>query len=255
MPTTRNNASVNAAPVAASVEPVEATAVEATAVENAGNPANEAPATSEFININGSKFKRVNVKRTKTKIKYATFVDRKSEDENASNACILNVTDKVWGIGYDSDSQSATGFTDRRSNCIVFMSEIRKGLQTNSILKALAVPHGDEVAVVDARPNVVCQLLADATVELLQIHVPAGEMFVNPFAENGSETFFDEDKVITFIEGIRLNPCAEHFLSVKQIKDEFFTKLPPRVYAKLNAKAFNNMTEDDMQDFTEVLAY
>lgn len=252
MPTTRNNASVNAAPVAASVEPVKAPAVEAN-TDDASPVA--VPSASEFITINDNKFKRENVKRTRTKIKYATFVDRKSEDENASNACILNVADKVWGIGYDSDSQSSTGFTDRRSNCIVFMSEIRKGLQTNSILKALAVPHGDEVAVIDARPNVVCQLLADATVELLQIHVPAGEMFVNPFTENGSETSFDEDKIITFIEGIRLNPCAEHFLSVKEIKDEFFTKLPPRVYAKLNAKAFNNMSEEDLQDFTEVLAY
>lgn len=254
MPTTRNNASVNAAPVAASVEPVETTTVEAPAAENPGNPANEAP-TSEFVTINGSKFKRTNVKRIHTKIKYATFVDRKSEDENASNACILNLTDKVWGIGYDAETQSATGFSDRRGSAIVFMSEIRKGLQTNSILKTLAVPHGEEIAVVDARPNVVCQLLADATVDILQIHVPAGEPFLNPFAENGNETSFDEDKVITFIEGIKLNPCAEHFLSVKEIKDEFFTKLPPRVYAKLNAKAFNNMTEDDMQDFTEVLAY
>lgn len=254
MPTTRNNASVNAAPVAASIEPVEATAVEANVAENPGNPANEAP-TSEFVTINGSKFKRTNVKRIRTKIKYATFVDRKSEDENASNACIINLQDKVWGIGYDSDSKSATGFSERRGNAIVFMSEIRKGLQTNSILKTLAVPHGEEIAVVDARPNVVCQLLADATVDILQIHVLAGEPFLNPFADNGNETSFDEDKVITFIEGIKLNPCAEHFLSVKEIKDEFFAKLPPRVYAKLNAKAFNNMTEDDMQDFTEVLAY
>lgn len=54
-------------------------------------------------------------------------------------------------------------------------------------------------------PEAMAMILAKAKIDILQIEVKAGDVYVNPFSENGEETVFDHDVIINNIIKIELS--------------------------------------------------
>lgn len=56
-------------------------------------------------------------------------------------------------------------------------------------------------------------ILSGATIDIVQQRVPAGEAYINPFTTktNPEPTFFEEDKIINHVIGIRLSKVGENW--------------------------------------------
>lgn len=222
------------------------------------------------------------VNRLRATIKgIAVKLQQRDEDgerpTDAPDTFMFNVKELIWGIVIESD-----GSYRFSKNSTMFPASSWGVMPTlrNDMLLSNIVDYWNQLTAINANDftDKYGHSMDGIKIDIIQIYVPAGVEFVNPYGRENRGKAYDDDHVFTFITGFHydlndFNQLAfirdiyngspkeiiaddgtiSTILSTNNIKKV----IPPRIFANSLVKNnyFGEVEDDSIKDLIEVLSY
>ena len=218
------------------------------------------------------------VNRLKATIKSINaIIKEKIEGEATPDTFRFNTSELVWGIVRELDG--STRYTKNATSFPASSWGVLPTLRADMLLSNI-VDYWQSLLGMSAErfAEAYGHSMDGVTIDILQIYVPAGTEFVNPYGRESVGKVYDIDYVFTFITGFHydLNDFnqlafirAIYNGSPKEIVDDngvvsiichtnnIKKNLPPKIFAKSLVKYgyFGDVSDEEFNDLVEVLSY
>lgn len=251
--------------------------------ESAANEVNnEAASKSTLIVVNKARpdilVDKSRVNRLKCTLKSINaIIKEKIEGEQTPDTFMFNTHELIWGIVRELDG--STRYVKNTTSFPASSWSVLPTLRSDMLLSNIVDFWQNLLALSSERFGEAYGHAMDGiVVDVLQIYVPAGTEFVNPYGKEAIGKVYDTDHVFTFITGFHYNIDDFNQLvfirdiyngSPKEVVDDngvisiicqttnIKKKLPPKIFAKSLVKYgyFGNVSEEEFNDLVETLSY
>lgn len=219
---------------------------------------------------------RVNRLRTPLK-SISAIIKEKIEGEQVPDTFMFNTQDLIWGIVRELDG--STRFSKHTTSFPASSWSVLPTLRSDMLLSNIVDFWQNLLALSSDRFREAYGHSMDGIeIDIVQIYVPAGIEFINPYGRDNTGKVYDTDYVFTFIVGFHYNINDFNQLtfirdiyngSPKEIVDDngvitiicqtnnLKKRLPPRIFAKslVNNGYFGDVSKEQFDDLVEVLSY
>ena len=250
---------------------------------NAANEVNnEAASKSTLIIVNKARpdilVDKSRVNRLKVTLKGINAVIKdKVEGEQVPDTFMFNTNELIWGITRELDA--TTRFNKNATSFPASSWGVLPTLRADMLLSNIVDYWQNLLSMSSERfAEAYGHSMDGVNLDILQIYVPAGTEFVNPYGREAAGKVYDTDYVFTFITGFHYDINDFNQLafirdvyngSPKEIVDDngvisiicqtnnLKKRLPPRIFAKslVNNGYFGDVSKEQMDDLIEVLSY
>ena len=243
---------------------------------------NEAASKSTLIVVNKARpdilVEKSRVNRLKCTLKSINaIIKEKIEGEQTPDTFMFNTHELIWGIVRELDG--STRYVKNATSFPASSWSVLPTLRSDMLLSNIVDFWQNLLALSSEKFGEAYGHAMDGiTVDVLQIYVPAGTEFVNPYGRESVGKVYDIDYVFTFITGFHydLNDFnqlafirAIYNGSPKEIVDDngvvsiichtnnIKKNLPPKIFAKSLVKYgyFGDVSDEEFNDLVEVLSY
>lgn len=205
------------------------------------------------------------------------IIKDKIEGEQTPDTFMFNTHELIWGIVRELDG--STRYVKNTTSFPASSWSVLPTLRSDMLLSNIVDFWQNLLALSSERFSEAYGHAMDGiTIDVLQIYVPAGTEFVNPYGREVIGKVYDTDYVFTFITGFHYN--INDFNQLAFIRDIYNgspreviddngvisiicqtnnlkKRLPPRIFAKslINNGYFGDVSKEQMDDLVEVLSY
>lgn len=201
----------------------------------------------------------------------------KVEGEQVPDTFMFNTNELIWGITRELDS--TTRFNKNATSFPASSWGVLPTLRADMLLSNIVDYWQSLLSMSSERfAEAYGHSMDGVNLDILQIYVPAGVEFVNPYGRDNIGKVYDTDYVFTFITGFHYNLNNFNELafirdiyngSPKEVVDDngvisvicqttnIKKKLPPKIFAKSLVKCgyFGDVSDEEFNDLVETLSY
>lgn len=205
------------------------------------------------------------------------IIKEKIEGEQTPDTFMFNTHELIWGIVRELDG--STRFSKNTTSFPASSWSVLPTLRSDMLLSNIVDFWQNLLALSSDRfAEAYGHSMDGIAIDILQIYVPAGTEFVNPYGRDNIGKVYDTDYVFTFITGFHYDINDFNQLafirdvyngSPKEIVDDngvisiicqtnnLKKRLPPRIFAKslVNNGYFGDVSKEEFDDLVEVLSY
>lgn len=206
-----------------------------------------------MVDVNGISFPKANVNHVTFDLSGIGYAAADASDPDAPATFFLRTNGKrVWSITQAQNITNSDGtvenrpaaFTDASSDVLISEYSFMRAFAQNCLLskdvhysayRAASQEDAEDTRSIAERRKEVLDDAAEAwkskyngvSVKVIQIHVPAGQVFVSPFsnAAVAKAYRYETPKVFSYVEGVQFNlGNADHRKVLKDIKTTFYNE-------------------------------
>ena len=205
------------------------------------------------------------------------IIKEKIEGEQTPDTFMFNTHELIWGIVRELDG--STRYVKNATSFPASSWSVLPTLRSDMLLSNIVDFWQNLLALSSERFSEAYGHAMDGiVVDVLQIYVPTGTEFINPYGRDNIGKVYDTDYVFTFITGFHYDINDFNQLafirnvyngSPKEVVDDngvisvicqttnIKKNLPPRIFAKSLVKCgyFGDVSDEEFNDLVEVLSY
>lgn len=205
------------------------------------------------------------------------IIKEKIEGEQTPDTFMFNTHELIWGIVRELDG--STRYVKNTTSFPASSWSVFPTLRSDMLLSNIVDFWQNLLTLSSDRfGEAYGHSMDGVNIDILQIYVPAGTEFINPYGRDNTGKVYDTDYVFTFITAFHYDINDFNQLafirdvyngSPKEIVDDngvisiicqtnnLKKRLPPRIFAKslVNNGYFGDVSKEQMDDLIEVLSY
>lgn len=205
------------------------------------------------------------------------IIKEKIEGEQTPDTFMFNTHELIWGIVRELDG--STRYVKNATSFPASSWSVLPTLRSDMLLSNIVDFWQNLLALSSERfAEAYGHAMDGIVIDVLQIYVPAGTEFINPYGREAIGKVYDTDYVFTFIKGFHYN--INDFNQLAFIRDIYNGSpreviddngvisiicqtnnlkkcIPPRIFVKslVNNGYFGDVNKEQMDDLVEVLSY